>query len=338
MLATIRNLLETLAQERADKRLNLFDVELIALEGDQLTLGGRVLSGEDLQALTESLAKQIPDLRVDLTAIRVLRQPENPILAVGTNLTSLHQSTSFLSEMASQLVFGEKVEILEEKDRWVYVRQMDGYLGWTYRPYLTAAALPEPTHLVLAPAVELRAEAGPNAAVVSRLFCGTCVKVTAIQGDWAQVAAHFTGWLPLSDLRALADRPQTQAARREQIVRDAGRLVGVPYLWGGSAGNGIDCSGYARLLHRWIGLDLPRDADLQSAQSKRVEPPYQPGDLFFFGEGDSPDRRITHVGVCLGGTQVMHSSRSRNGVYLDDLQENEMLREIFVHAGTFIGK
>ncbi|MEI7845058.1 MAG: NlpC/P60 family protein, partial [Chloroflexota bacterium] len=72
-------------------------------------------------------------------------------------------------------------------------------------------------------------------------------------------------------------------------------------------------------------------------QSKTVEAPYEAGDLFFFGEGDS-DRPISHVGVCMGGTKVMHSSRSRNGVYLDDLQEKESLRAIFSHAGNFLGK
>lgn len=337
MLEAIRKLIDNLTQERADKRLNVFDLELNSLEGDQLALGGRVLEASDLQALTQSLSQQIPELRVEVSDVRVLRQPGNPILAVGTNLTSLHQSTSFLSEMASQMVFGEKVEILEADGRWVYVRQMDGYLGWTYMPYLTETALPEPTHILLAPAVELRAEAAAEAPIISRLFCGTKVKVEATKDGWAQVAAHVTGWLPLAELRPLSALPQTETDRRQQILNDAGRLMGVPYLWGGAAGNGIDCSGYARLLHRWVGLDLPRDADLQSAQSKRVEPPFQPGDLFFFSEDDSPNRKITHVGVCLGGWQMMHSSRSRNGVYLDDLQENESLRQIFVHAGTYIG-
>ena len=34
-------------------------------------------------------------------------------------------------------------------------------------------------------------------------------------------------------------------------------MIGIPYVWGGTSGNGIDCSGLARLLHKWIGLDLP---------------------------------------------------------------------------------
>jgi gamma-D-glutamyl-L-lysine dipeptidyl-peptidase len=337
MIENIQELIQDLTRKHADTRLNIFSVEAKSFDGQQLILSGRVLEAANLQALTDAISKQDPSLRVDTSGVQILRQPGNPSLAVSSNLTSMHTATSFVAEMSSQLVFGEKVEVLEEQGRWVFIRQMDGYLGWTYKPYLTEAEIPSPTHIVLAPAAELHAEADPCAQVASRIFCGTRLKVEETKDGWARVAANVTGWMPLTDLRSLSALPQTEADRRQQIVIDAQRMIGVPYLWGGTAGNGIDCSGFARLLHRWVGLELPRDADMQSAQSKHVEPPYQPGDLFFFGEDDS-ERRITHVGVCMGGTQVMHSSRSRNGVYLDDLQEKESLRSILVHAGTFIGK
>lgn len=337
MVENIQELIQEFTRKYAEERLNIFSLDIKSVDSQQLVLSGRVLEAANLQVLTGAILKLYPGLRVDSSRVQTLRQPGNPILSVGSNLTSLHKATSFVAEMSNQMVFGEKVEVLEEQGRWVYVRQMDGYLGWTYRPYLTEAALPMPTHIVLAPAVELRAEADPRAAVLSRSFCGTRVKVEATKDGWAQVAANLTGWVPLADLRALDALPKTAEARRQQIVIDAQRMIGVPYLWGGNTGNGIDCSGFARLLHHWVGIELPRDADLQSIQSKHVEPPCQAGDLFFFGEDDS-ERRITHVGVCMGGWKVMHSSRSRNGVYLDDLQENESLRSILVHAGTFIGK
>jgi cell wall-associated NlpC family hydrolase len=310
-------------------------VAVSALEKNSLRLAGQVLEAADLAALQKALIKAHPKLRVDVSAVRVLRQAGNAVLSVGVNLTSLHKSTSFGAELTNQMVFGEKVEVLDEKARWVYVRQPDGYLGWTYRPYLTDAALPEPTHLLLAPAVELRSLPAADGPIVTRLFSGTRLTVNALKKGWAQVTANKTGWLPLSDLRALDDLPATVKGRRAQMIEDAARLIGVPYLWGGTTGNGIDCSGFARLLHAWVGVDIPRDADLQWSAAKPVEPPFQPGDLLFFGEGDS-GRAVTHVGVSLGGWKVIHAARSRNGVYMDDVQQNENLRAIFVGAGTFI--
>ncbi len=112
-------------------------------------------------------------------------------------------------------------------------------------------------------------------------------------------------------------------------------MIDTSYLWGGTRGNGTDCSGFARLLHHWVGVEIPRDADMQYAAAKPVEPPFKVGDLFFFAERDS-SRKITHIGVSLGGWRMIHSSRSRNGVYIDDVQEVNFLKEIFVSAGSFL--
>ena len=335
MIENIQELIQNLAQKRSDERLHIFHVDIKSLDGDQLILGGRVLEQPDIEAVLDAIKKTYRSLHLDVSGIEVLRKPSNPILAVGTNLTSMHVSASFMSEMSSQLVFGEKVEILAEQARWAYTRQMDGYLAWTYKPYLTDAAPPAATHIVMAPVLQLYEKPTDNAAIVTRVFGGTYVNVINTSEGWAQISANLTGWTQLTNLRALADMPKTNKQRRAQILIDAQRMIGVPYLWGGTSGNGIDCSGFARLLHRWVGIEISRDADMQSAQCKRVEPPFQPGDLFFFGEGDS-DRRITHVGVSMGGWKMLHSSRSRNGVYLDDVQEKESLRSILAHAGSFL--
>jgi hypothetical protein len=254
---------------------------------------------------------------------------------VTTNLTGLYEEPTFGRALASELYYGTDLEILEEQGRWVLTRQNDGYLGWAYRGYLGEGSAPAPTHLVLAPAIEVRAEPNESSLIVTRLVSGTGVVLEEIRDGWARVSANKTGWIPSGDLRAVSGFPKTLEEKRRLILQDAQRMIGVPYLWGGMSGNGIDCSGFARLLHRWVGVEIPRDADMQHQAAKPVEPPYEIGALIFFAEKDS-NRKITHVGVSLGGWTVIHSSRSNNGVYIDDLQQRKSLMDILVSAGSFL--
>jgi cell wall-associated NlpC family hydrolase len=154
-------------------------------------------------------------------------------------------------------------------------------------------------------------------------------------GQWAKVKANKTGWMPLSLLRAISDIPMSIEQKRETLIEDSMRMIGVPYLWGGTSGNGIDCSGFVRLLRQWVGVDVPRDADMQCNAARPVEPPFEVGDLLFFAESESK-RKIRHVGMSLGGWKMIHSSRGRNGVYVDDVQEVDFLKEIFMSTGSFL--
>lgn len=314
-----------------DNRTSLFDVQVETMTDGVLVLRGRVLHASQL----DELPRLFPDLRLDTASIRALDRLNLPRRHIATNLTGLYEKPTFGMPLSSELTYGTELEVLDEEGRWAFVRQRDGYLGWAYAPFMAEGPAPAATHLVLAPAVELRAEADENSAVVTRLVSGTGVAVTETRNEWSRVEANKSGWLPSRHLRAVTDIPQSVAARRAALVEDAQRMIGVPYLWGGVSGNGIDCSGFVRLLYRWIGLEVPRDADMQCDAARPVEPPFEIGDLFFFGDSGSA-RKVTHVGMSLGGWTVIHSSRKNNGVYVDDLQKADFLRESYLGAGSFL--
>ena len=330
----IQKILDELAAQN-DSRTSVFDLQIQGLKDGELSLNGSLLTQDQLFQVKKALSLQFPDLRLDMATIKILQRPDLPCYHVATNFTGYYEKPTFSVPLLSELTFGSELEILEEKERWVFARQQDGYLGWAYKPYLAEGEAPAASHLVLAPSHELRAEPEQIARVVTRLVSGTGVMVEEIQGDWARVIANKTGWILSRRLRAIESLPKTVQEQRKALLEDSGRMIGVPYLWGGMSGNGIDCSGLSRLLHRWIGIDIPRDADMQYAAAKPVEPPFEAGDLIFFGEGDDSGK-ITHVGISLGGWTMIHSSRSNNGVYVDDLQERKPLMDLYVCAGSYL--
>ena len=326
----IQSTLDMLASQN-DQRTSVFDIEIERLQNMSLTLSGRLLHESQL----ETLSHHFSNWKLDTGSVRILHRGDLPRMHVATNLTGLYEKPTFGMPLSSELCYGTEVEILDEAGKWVFTRQKDGYLGWAYKGYLAEGYTAETTHLVLAPSFELRAQPDAESEIVTRLVSGTGVCVEETNGEWAKVVANKTGWMPLTLLRAISDIPKSVDEKRNTILEDSRRMIGVPYLWGGTSGNGIDCSGFVRLLHKWVGVDVPRDADMQHATAQPVEPPFEVGDLLFFREGGS-QRKITHVGISLGGWTMIHASRRNNGVYVDDVQEREPLKESFVSAGSFL--
>jgi gamma-D-glutamyl-L-lysine dipeptidyl-peptidase len=329
-MENIQSTLDMLAAQ-SDHRISVFDIEIERLQNSSLTLSGRLLHESQLEAL----ARHFSNWKLDTGSIRILHKGDLPCMHVATNLTGLYEKPTFGMPLSSELCYGTEVEILDEEGKWVFTRQKDGYLGWAYKGYLAEGYASPETHLVLAPSYELRAQPDTESEIVTRLVSGSGVVLEETNGEWAKVAANKTGWMPSSLLRAISDIPKSIEQKRQTILEDSRRMIGVPYLWGGTSGNGIDCSGFVRLLHGWVGVEVPRDADMQHATAQPFEPPFEAGDLLFFRESGS-DRTITHVGISLGGWTMIHASRRNNGVYVDDVQERESLKEIFVSAGSFL--
>lgn len=324
-------------QQFADGRFHLCNIQAVSATSRRITLTGSVLDEAALTAVTDHLYSQYPHAEIDATAVTILRQPAPTLLTVNVPITDLRGGPGWASEQYSQLFNGETVEFLREDGRWAFARQMDGYLGWVYRPYLGMDKPAEATHLVCEPVGLLRQAPQADAPLVSRVLGGTAVTVSRSEGGWhcLELYGGLSGWLPDDHLRARDTLSQDTDAIRPQLVNDAKQFTGIPYLWGGRSGYGLDCSGFVQLVYRLSGITLPRDADLQMLDGRAIEPPFQPGDLLFFGESGG-HRRISHVGMSLGGWQMIHASRSRNGVYENDVQAVDHLRESFVGAASYL--
>lgn len=345
MAETIENVVAGVGQQYRDKRFHIFDLRAEKQPGGVVALTGRVLDPQALDDVRRAVQGNFPEVEVDASAVQVLRQAEPAQLTVATNMTSLLAQPDWISEQENQLLAGQRLELLEQRDRWGFVRQVeDGYLGWAYLPYLTTAEPLPPTHIVLVPMGLLRSE--PDGPLVGRLWGGTPVCAVDRRDGWVRVSVFLednpalpvrcpAGWMPEAYLRALDEMPFGEAARR-QMMMDAANMIGVPYLWGGVTSGGIDCSGFAQLLYRWIGMSIPRDADVQSEAGWDATEPFQPGDLLFFGEEENGKMRVTHVTISTGGWNVIHSTRRCNGVVMEDVKATPALRDHFMMARAFL--
>ena len=109
--------------------------------------------------------------------------------------------------------------------------------------------------------------------------------------------------------------------RASAAIAAATSRLGTPYRWGGTTPSGFDCSGL--MLWSWAnaGVSLPRTSGAQKASTQRISrDQLQPGDLVFSG---SP---VHHVGMYIGGGQMIHSPRTGDVTKISTLRADSFGR------------
>ena len=113
-------------------------------------------------------------------------------------------------------------------------------------------------------------------------------------------------------------KPSYSSVTGDAIVSFAKQFIGLRYRSGvPSLTKGADCSGFTMLIYREFGVSLPRNVSGQASRGKYVaKKDLQKGDLVFYkakGAKGGP----THVGIYIGGGQVIHESRPGVGVKIN---------------------
>lgn len=111
---------------------------------------------------------------------------------------------------------------------------------------------------------------------------------------------------------------EISAAKNKALAAFIKEWYGVPYRYGGTSKNGIDCSAFVRELYEDVyNTHLLRTAFEQFAASTPIfnKQDLEEGDLVFF---KIHSRHISHVGVYLSEGRFVHASSS-SGVMISNL-------------------
>ncbi len=100
---------------------------------------------------------------------------------------------------------------------------------------------------------------------------------------------------------------------QKHIIKEAKKLIGKPYKFGGTTPKGFDCSGFTQYVYAKNNLTLPRTSGEQAVYAKRDKlKNAEIGDLVFFGKNKNS---VNHVGIIskIEGDKVymVHASTSR---------------------------
>lgn len=240
---------------------------------------------------------------------------------VTLSVIPVRESSSHRAEMISQLLFGDSFTILQQEPDWLFVRNtFDGYQGWIERKQISIVAEDEflkwnvrPKFVVNKPLAVIRCDDSPM----------------IIPGGVS---------LPIEHSFTISNQQFTHQLTKEnglKIASLAMQFINTPYLWGGKTVMGFDCSGFSQIVFKTYGVDLPRDASQQAEIGTVVDflEEVVAGDLAYFHNSEG---NITHVGILISPTQIIHCSGS---VRIDQMDHHGIYNKqlgVYTHELRFI--
>ncbi len=217
------------------------------------------------------------------------------------SVVPVRSSSADKSEMVSQLLFGELVEILEQKGAWLRIRSLwDNYLGWVDRYQIQTITPTEKDRYESSVAYSLELVQGVMADDFS-----IPVTLGASLTDFDGIKFFFNNQSFTFSGQVI--NPNEITPNSELLLKIARRYLHAPYLWGGRSPLGIDCSGFTQMIFKMVGIKMPRDASQQVARGRIVDfiEQAQAGDLAFF---ENRKGKISHVGVIMPEGKIIHAS------------------------------
>lgn len=245
-----------------------------------------------------------------------------PFGVCNLSLVPMRTEPSDKSEMCSQLLFGDHFSILESTEKWSRIlTAYDEYEGWIDNKQFThinPAGFDRLTNMdsILALAIS-HPVIITDSNVVMNLLAGSVIPHT--------VDNYFYLGESRYKLDGSVINPKKQGFRTG-IYDTAMFYINAPYLWGGRSIFGIDCSGFTQMVFRQFGIRLKRDAWQQAEQGELLGflQESKAGDLAFF---DNEEGRITHVGIMLDSSRIIHASGKvridpidNQGIYNNELK------------------
>jgi cell wall-associated NlpC family hydrolase len=103
-----------------------------------------------------------------------------------------------------------------------------------------------------------------------------------------------------------------------QAVALAYQFLGVPYVWGGAAPTGFDCSGLTMYVYGQLGIKLGHYTGFQYYEGRRVSrDQLEPGDLVFFHANSIGVPQ--HEGMYIGNGSFIHAPHTGDVVKISSL-------------------
>lgn len=280
------------------------------------------------------------------------------------SVANLRTKPGHSEEMATQILMGTQVDILQKAKGEYRVRTPEGYIAWI--PTASVAEMNDaelkawkesPKIIYTNEFGKSFSEPNENSLRVSDLVYGNILALVKSDKKFYHVKYPDgrAAYILKGEASSFEDWLSTRNLTPENVLNSAKSMLGLPYLWGGTSVKGVDCSGFTKTAFYMNGYVIPRDASQQVLAGEKVEilgadgnfdpnialKNLKPADLLFFagGKNSNPNARVTHVAMYIGNGEFIHSAgRVRiNSMLKDASNYDDFQTRTVVAARRYIG-
>ena len=221
---------------------------------------------------------------------------------------AMRAKPSETSELETEILFGETIEILDRNQEWIYCRLLtDSYCGWVKENNL--GPFTPLTHRVIANRSFLFEDKSSKSIHVDYLPLGSQLSIKNIKDSWATISLDHGkscrfAYIPSNHIVKIDNKSNNWVSTAE-------RLIGTPYKWGGRDSIGLDCSALLQLSYQTYGQNISRNTiDQIKLRKKIITDTNNLGRGFVvFWKG--------HVGIMVDNVNCVHA----NGFHMQTTRE-----------------
>ena len=205
-----------------------------------------------------------------------------------SSVSNIYKSPSKVSEITSQLLYGERFKILSKNKNWVKIKtSFDNYIGYIKNKDFTNDH--KPTHKVFV----LKANIFNKLNNKTKFFLPFASKISIIQENKKFIEFEINKWIKKKDVKEI-NHKETDYLKILKL------FLKTRYIWGGKTHEGIDCSAILQLFYYYNNKFYPRDTKNQIKHSKGnvKRKKFKKGDLIFWNG---------HVAICINTKKLIHA-------------------------------
>ena len=216
------------------------------------------------------------------------------------SLINIYEKPKQYSKLSSQMLYGEKFKILENKGHWLKIKtNYDNYTGYIRKKKFLIKEF-VPTFKVSSKKTEIFTKRNKKLIKTNR-FLFFASRIKKIEENKNFIEFEKNKWIKKKHLKKI-----------EFFENNSNKIfklfLNSKYLWGGKTSDGIDCSSLIQIYFFYNGVFFPRDTKDQIKYcKKKIKKKFTKGDIIFW-KG--------HVGACLNQIKFIHAYGPRKKVLI----------------------